>query len=134
MPDPPPPLKTNSLLLAVGNAGCQWLRAGFLSEICAQPKKAALPKVVPPPQTACIQCLVTARPPFLQGAHSSRALPALAEASVATVLKLTSSPYQSCFPHSFTDSAPESTPSESPTCKSLAQICFQGAQSSTDSY
>lgn len=37
----------DSLLLAVGNAGCQWLRAGFLSEMCAQPKKAALPKVVP---------------------------------------------------------------------------------------
>lgn len=96
----------------------------FLPENYAKPKKAALLKVMVLLQTTCIQCL------FKGGPHSSTVLPApefcLAwlKAFVATMLKFISSPYQSCFPYSFTDSVPESAPNETPACISLAQNLF----------
>lgn len=83
-------LKTNSLILPAIENGCQWFRAVSLSENCAQPKEAALCKVITP-WKACIQYLVKARPHFYKGASSSRALLGLAEAFVATLLKFFSS-------------------------------------------
>lgn len=75
----------NSLiLLAIENANTSGL------ENCAQPKEAALPKVISF-QTTCIQYLVKARPPFYKGSLSSRALLGLAEAIVATPLTFISS-------------------------------------------